>query len=127
MALVGRVIKLGLVLVLVLVTFCAGWLIGRTGIGSVRNPASLPDLERQFFARMINVSMIRTFYVDCRQLRNPSPDRYDIAIVLKVGDNLCQFNAKMECCGVEGKGVIPIVVPMRFFGDTPMIEMTDTT
>lgn len=127
MAIVGRVVKWGLLLVLLVGTFGAGWLIGRTGIGSVRDPASLPDLERQFVERMTNVSMIGTFTVDGRQRRNPEPDRYDIASVQKVGDNLWQFNAKMECCGSEGKGVIPIVVPMRFFGDTPMIEMTETT
>ena len=69
----------------------------------------------------------RHVHRDGRQRRNPEPDRYDIASVQKVGDNLWQFNTKMECCGVEGKGVIPIVVPMRFFGDTPMIEMTDTS
>ena len=31
----------------------------------------------------------------------------------------------MQCCGVEG--VIPIVVPMRWNGDTPTIMMTDTS
>jgi hypothetical protein len=32
----------------------------------------------------------------------------------------------MDCCGVAGAG-IPIVVPMRFVGDTPVIMMTDTS
>jgi hypothetical protein len=124
---VRLIVKLALALVLAVVVFCVGWLIGRTGIGSVMNPASLPDLERQFIARMTNVTMVGTFTVDGRERRNPEPDRYDIAGVQKVGENLWQFNTKMECCGMEGKGVAPIVVPMRFYGDTPMIEMTDTS
>lgn len=124
---VRLIVKLVMVLVASAVMFCAGWLVGRTGIGSVMNPSSLPELERQFVERMTNVTMVGTFTVDGRERRNPEPDRYDIASVQKVGDNLWQFNTKMECCGVEGKGVIPIVVPMRFYGDTPMIEMTDTS
>jgi len=124
---VRLIVKLVMVLVSAIVMFCAGWLVGRMGIGSVVNPASLPDLERQFVERMTNVTMVGTFTVDGRDRRNPEPDRYDIASVQKVGENLWQFNTKMECCGIEGKGVMPIVVPMRFFGDTPMIEMTDSS
>jgi hypothetical protein len=43
-----------------------------------------------------------------------------------VGDTLWRFNASMSCCGLDGS-TIPIVVPMRWVGDTPMIEMTDTS
>jgi hypothetical protein len=32
----------------------------------------------------------------------------------------------MNCCGVDG-ATIPIVLPMRWNGDTPMIMMTDTS
>ena len=31
----------------------------------------------------------------------------------------------MQCCGVNG--AVPVVVPMRWNGDTPMIMMTHTT
>jgi hypothetical protein len=51
----------------------------------------------------------------------PKPDRYEIASVEKIGDNQWRFNAKMK----STSGVIPIVVPMLFSGDTPMIMMTD--
>ena len=50
-----------------------------------------------------------------------------ISSVEKVGDDLWRFNAKMDCCGLGGSGAIPIVVPMRFVGDTPVIMMTDTS
>ena len=59
-----------------------------------------------------------------RERRTPEPDRYEIKSVEKIGDDLWRFNASLDCCGVSG--AIPIAVPMRFVGDTPMIMMTDT-
>ena len=50
---------------------------------------------------------------------------YDISSVEKVGTDLWRFNANMHCCGVSG--AIPVVVPMRWNGDTPMIMMTETS
>jgi len=127
MALVGRLVKWTLTLVLALLLFAGGWLVGRLGIGSVVSPASLSDAERQFAERMRNVTMVGTFTLDGRESRKAEPDRYDIASVEKVGDDLWRFNAKFDCCGAGGKGVLPIVVPMRWVGDTPVIMMTDTS
>ena len=125
MSLVRRVIGTGFVIVLVLVVFGGGWLVGRLGIGSAVNPASLTDLERQFTERMRDVTLIGSFTVAGRDSRPPRSDRYDIKSVEKVGDNLWRFAAGMQCCGVNG--AIPVVVPMRWNGDTPMIMMTDTS
>ena len=44
--------KLFLLLILVAVTFGAGWLVARTGIGAAVPIAELPELERQFAERM---------------------------------------------------------------------------
>ena len=52
-------------------------------------------------------------------------DGYEIESVEKVGDDLWRFNAKIGLRG--GTAVIPVVVPMRWVGDTPMIMMTKTT
>lgn len=136
--------------VMVVVTmFSAGWITGRTGIGTVVTPDSLSDLERDFAERMQDVSLVGTFTVSRpdgperaetsedgtgrgeaeSERGEPRPlreDRYDIASVEKVGDDLWRFNARMSCCGLDGS-VIPIVVPMTFVGDTPMILMTDTS
>jgi hypothetical protein len=125
MALVRRMAGLTLLIVLALGLFAGGWLAGRTGIGSVVDPASLNDSERQFVERMRDVSLVGTFTVNGRESRSPRPDRYDISSVEKVGADLWRFNAKMQCCGVNGS--IPVVVPMRWNGDTPMIMMTDTS
>jgi hypothetical protein len=125
MALVRRVMGMAGVVVLLLAIFAGGWLAGRLGIGSVVNPASLTDLERQFTERMHDVTLIGSFTVAGREDRAPREDRYDISSVEKVGDDLWRFNAGMKCCGVVG--AIPVVVPMRWNGDTPTIMMTDTS
>jgi hypothetical protein len=120
-----RVLGTGAVVALVLAIFGGGWLVGRLGIGSAVNPKSLTEVERQFTERMRDVTMIGSFTVAGREDRVPRSDRYDISSVEKVGDDLWRFTAGMQCCGV--KGAIPIVVPMRWNGDTPMIMMTDTS
>jgi len=118
-----RLVFAALTILLALAIFAGGWLTGRLGIGSVVRPDSLTEVERQFSERMRNVTMVGTFTVDGRERREPRPDRYDIARVDKVGDNLWRFNAK-----IEGRSfVAPIVVPMQFNGDTPVIMMTDTS
>ncbi len=126
MARVRRVLGATAAVALLLAVFAGGWLAGRLGIGSVVDPASLTELERQFTERMQNVTLIGSFTVAGREDRAPRPDRYDIAGVEKVGDDRWRFNASMDCCGVDG-ATLPIVVPMRWVGDTPVIMMTDTS
>jgi hypothetical protein len=114
------------VLVLVALVFGGGWLTGRLGIGSIVDPASLPAAEREFAERMRNVTLVGTFTVTGHEGRTPEPDRYAIESVEKVGDDLWRFNASMDCCGLQGR-TLPIAVPMRWVGDTPVIMMTDTS
>ena len=126
MALVRRVFGFLAALVVLILVFGGGWVTGRFGIGDAAvNPASLTDLERQFTERMRDVTLRGSFTVDGRDGRTPREDRYDIESVQKVGDDLWRFNAGMQCCGVNG--VVPIVIPLRFVGDTAMIMMTDTS
>jgi hypothetical protein len=125
MSIVRRALGIAVLLLVGLLIFSGGWLVGRLGIGSVADPASLSDAERQFADRMRDVSLIGSFTVAGRADRPPRDDRYDISSVEKVGDDLWRFNANMQCCGM--KGAMPIVVPLRWVGDTPMIMMTDTS
>jgi hypothetical protein len=123
---IGKLVKLACLLVGLMFWFGAGWLAGRSGIGSVIDPATLPPAERAFAERMRNVTLAGTFTIDGRA-GQPSADRYQIASVEKVGENSWRFNARMDCCGAAGQSGLPIVVPMHFVGDTPMIMMTDTS
>lgn len=127
MAVVRRVIGFVAALIVLILVFGGGWVTGRFGIGDAAvDPATLTDSERQFVERMHGVSLIGNFTVEGRSTsRTPREDRYDIESVEKVGDDLWRFNAGMQCCGVNG--TIPMVIPMRFVGDTAMIMMTDTS
>ena len=125
MALVRRVLGFGLLIAVALLMFAGGWIVGRTGLGSVVDAASLDQRERAFVERMRDVRLVGSFTVAGRDDQTPRSDRYDIKSVEKVGEGLWRFNASMECCGVSG--AIPIVVPMQWVGDTPVIMMTDTS
>jgi hypothetical protein len=105
-----------------LAVFGVGWLSGHLGLGATIDTASLPAVERAFAERMRNATLVGTFSVAGRDAQAPSEDRYEIASVEKVGPDLWRFSAKMSCCGPV---TLPVVVPMRFVGDTPVIMMTD--
>jgi len=125
MAQVRRVVGFVAAVVVLILVFGGGWVTGRFGIGDAAvEPSSLSDLERQFTEQMRNVTLRGSFTVDGRT-GTPREDRYDIESVEKVGDDLWRFTAGMSCCGVNG--TIPMVIPMRFIGDTPVIMMTDTS
>src|SRR5262245_58837319 len=114
-----RIVGTGLAILLLAATFVTGWLMGRLAIGSTLSAASLTDLERQFTERMRDVSLVGTFSTVGNGDRPPRPERYDIDSVEKVGDDTWRFNARMR--GYDH--AIPIVLPMRWVGDTPMIMM----
>ncbi len=116
-------IKLVLVLILIALTGAAGWLVGRTGMGSAVPVAELSELERQFTERMQDVALVGRFTVSGREDRQASPDRYDIISVTKVGDDQWRWNARMRYGSVDA--TLPIVVTMKWVGDTPMITITD--
>jgi hypothetical protein len=111
-----------LALVLLAAAFAGGWLVGRSGIGTAVPMASLPDRERAFAERMRGVVLDGVFTVDGQE-RPPRPDRYEIASVEKVGDDLWRFNARMVHDTTDV--TLPIVVPMKWLDDTPVVTLTD--
>ena len=117
----NRLLKFLVFFLLLFVLFGAGWVTAKLGIGSVVDPASLTDLERRFTEQMNGAALVGQFTIAGREDRTPRADRYDIASVEKVGDNRWRFNARIGETGVS----LPMVVPMRWIGDTPIIEMTD--
>jgi hypothetical protein len=125
----GKRIGASIIGVLLLVgIFAAGWLAGRTAVGSVVELSSLDDAERRFVQRMSGASLVGQFTIDGREGREGRagrPERYDISSVEKVGDDRWRFNARMRYGNTDA--TVPIVVPLRFVGDTPMISMTELT
>ena len=118
-----RLLKLVGLILIVLAVFGAGWISAKVGIGSVVDPASLTDLERRFTEQMQGASLVGSFTIAGRDDRQPRADRYDISSVEKIGDDRWRFNARIGETGVS----LPMVIPMRWIGDTPIIEMTDYT
>jgi hypothetical protein len=126
MTTVRRILGAAVVVTLLILAFGSGWVVGRMGVGSIVDPESLTQVERDFVERMRGVQLVGTFDVAGAADASPREDRYDIHSVEKVGDDLWRFNAGMKCCGLNG-ATIPVVVPMRWTGDTPTVMMTDTT
>lgn len=118
-----KLFKLSLLVLLLIVVFSAGWMVAKLGIGAAVDPASLTELERSFAEQMKGASLVGSFTIVGREDRAPRPDRYDISSVEKIGDDRWRFNARIGETGVS----LPIVVPLRWIGDTPIIEMTDYT
>jgi hypothetical protein len=123
MAAGGRWLRGAMLLVLLLVIFAAGWLTAKTGMGSRVDPASLPELERQFVEKMNGAALVGRFTIRGREDRAATADRYDLYGVDKVGPDQWRFNAKIGENGVT----LPIVVTMKFLDDTPVIMMTGAT
>lgn len=121
-----RLLWAAVLVLLLLATFATGWIVGRTGIGSVVDPASLTDLERQFADRMSGSALVGSFTVDGRNdsdSRPASPDRYDLSKVEKVGDELWRFSVRMRHSDIDV--TLPVTVPLRWVGETPVVMLTD--
>ena len=125
MGLIRGVFKLVVFTVFAVLLFASGWIAGRIGIGRVADAGSLTDAERQFSERMRDAKMVGTFTVWGREDRAARTDAYEIVSVEKIGDDLWRFNTRMNCCGLKGT-TMPIAVPMRWVGDTPVIMMTNS-
>ena len=110
-------------LLIAFVLFAGGWLVARTGMGTTVARESLSELERQFTDRMRGVTLNGSFTLTGREDRPLRPDRYEISSVEKVGDGLWRFSARLVHEGIDV--TMPIVVPMQWHGDTPVITMTD--
>ena len=105
--------------------FGLGWIVARTGAGQAVPTESLTDLERDFTARMQNVVLVGQFTIEGRETRGGSPERYEIARVAKVGDDRWRFDVHMAYGSVDV--TLPVVVPLVWAGDTPMVSITDFT
>jgi hypothetical protein len=123
MAIVRRLFRISILLVLLVLMFGAGWAAGKLGYGSTVPVASLADRERQFSERMARSSLVGYFTVDGREKRAAEEDRYDISSVEKVGDDRWRFNVRMRHGTFDV--TMPVVVPVKWVDDTPVVTLTD--
>ena len=104
----------------------AGVVIGMLARRKGASPEARPTLdehEASFTARMQDVALVGAF---TRSDENspPTPERYVVKSVEKVGPDLWRFNSVMNCCGFEGS--LPVTIPMQFINGTPTIVMDGT-
>ena len=124
-------VKILLRLVLVVVIFGLGWLTAATGTGREADPASLTDRERAFSERMQNVVLEGHFTLESEdsntrgaQLQGDrNPELYEIEKVTKLDGNRWRFDVHLAYASVDA--TLPIVVPIVWAGDTPMVSIAD--
>ena len=116
-------LKIAVGIAALVVMFGAGWLVAVTGTGQAIPPASLSELERVFAERMQNVVLTGHYTIEGRERRDDNSERYEITSVAKVGDHRWRFDVHMTYGSVDV--TLPVVVPIQWAGDTPMVTMTD--
>ncbi len=118
-----RAVTLGGAIVILLGTFGLGWLTSATGAGRAADPASLSDLERDFSERMQNVVLEGHFTFEGRERQDGNPERYEISRVTKLDGDRWRFDVHLTYLSVDA--TVPVVVPIVWAGDTPMVSITD--
>ena len=121
----SRGIRIGAVGLALVVMFALGWGVAKTGVGQAVPIASLTELERDFTERMENVVLVGHFTIEGRDTGGGSPERYEITRAVKVGDNRWRFDVHMVYGSVDV--TLPVVGPIAWAGDTPMVTITDFT
>ena len=111
--------------VAILVIFGIGWLTAAIGVGRVADQESLDERERAFIDRMKNVVLVGHFTLQGREQQDRLPERYEISSVAKLDGNRWRFNARVVYANVDT--TLPVVVPLEWAGDTPMVSITDVS
>ena len=119
----GSIVKIVAGAAVLALTFGLGWVVAKTGAGQGVPIESLTELEREFTERMQQVVLVGHFTVDGRETGGASPERYEIASVAKVGDDRWRFDVRMVYGSFDA--TLPVVVPIVWAGDTPMVSITD--
>lgn len=83
----------------------------------------LNDLEKQFEKTMTGATLVGRFSVNGKEDKLPAEERYEISKVTKIGPELWLFTARIG----ERKLPIPLPVPVKWAGDTPVISVTKMT
>ncbi len=119
----GTIVRVAAGAAALAVTFGLGWVVAKSGAGQAAPIASLSDLERSFRERMQQVVLVGHFTIDGRETGGALPERYEIDGVEKVGDDRWRFDVRMVYGSVDV--TLPVVVPVVWAGDTPMVSITD--
>lgn len=81
----------------------------------------LNELEKQFEKTMSGATLVGRFTTNGKDENLPPEDRYEISKVTKIGQDLWLFTARIG----KAKLPIPLPVPVKWAGDTPVISVTN--
>ena len=115
--------RVGGAAVVLLVTFVTGWFLATIGTGQVADPTSLSDREQAFTDQMRNVALEGHFTIEGQERRDGNPELYEISQVTKLDGDRWRFDVRVVYGSVDV--TLPVVVPIVWAGDTPMVSITD--
>ena len=115
-----KVLAAAVTLVLV---FILGWAGGVTGWMREAPVESLSDRERRFVDEMQNVVLTGNFTIEGEERRDGVPERYEISRVTKLDGNNWRFEARVKYGSTDV--TLPMVLPVEWAGDTPVVSITD--
>lgn len=117
-------LKIAALVLLLALAWGAGWLASGIGVGRVAPEASLEERERAFAESMREVILDGQFTVAWPEPREGVyRDRYEIAGVTKLDGDRWRFDARITYGNTDV--TLPVVVPIRWAGDVPMIRMVN--
>lgn len=116
-------LKLLSVVIALLIAFGLGWFLAAIGTGQEADLASLTDRERRFSKRMQNVVLEGHFTLEGQNRHDGNLERYEITKVTKLDGDRWRFDVHLTYASVDA--TLPVVVPIVWAGDTPMVSITD--
>ncbi|MBL4886291.1 MAG: hypothetical protein JKY95_17395 [Planctomycetaceae bacterium] len=88
--------------------------------------AAIKTREENFTKQMENTVLVGFFTLDDqKQDQLGKPERYEIRKVTKATKNTWIFQTRVKYGSIDT--VLPILVPIEWAGDTPIVSMTDFT
>ena len=118
------ILKIAALVSLLALAWGAGWLASGIGVGRVAPEATLEERERAFEESMRDVVLDGSFTVAWPEPREGVyRDRYEIAGVTKLDGDRWRFDARITYGDVDV--TLPVVVPILWAGDVPMIRLVD--
>ncbi len=97
-----------------------------SGFADELTEAEIATRDEAFSKSMANCVLVGSFTMDGKESRNaPKEERYEIESVTKAGEDQWVFLTRVKYGNLDTK--LPIMVPVEWAGDTPMVTLTNAT
>lgn len=87
--------------------------------------AKLTEAEAAFAEQLHNSVLVGHFTVVGNDSQGGKPERYEIQRISKVNDSMWMFQTRIKYGSVDT--VMPLVLPVEWAGNTPVVSLTDFT